>query len=55
VGIFSRFWDARQPFLAVNTGASANLAAAASAADASYNGSLAITFIGVEARNENML
>ncbi|KAJ7291793.1 hypothetical protein C8J57DRAFT_1458501 [Mycena rebaudengoi] len=40
--------------VSINTGASANLAAAASAADASYNGSLAITFIGVEARNENM-
>ncbi|KAJ6560477.1 hypothetical protein B0H10DRAFT_2115024 [Mycena sp. CBHHK59/15] len=39
--------------LTINSGASANLTAALAAADASYNSSLAITFIGAEARNEN--
>ncbi|KAJ7268140.1 hypothetical protein B0H12DRAFT_1178979 [Mycena haematopus] len=39
--------------ITINSGATANLAAAFSAADASsYNGSLAITFMGNEARNE---
>ncbi|KAK6967143.1 DUF3533 domain-containing protein [Favolaschia claudopus] len=38
----------------INAGASANLAAAVAAADASYNSSLAITYIGSEARNENI-
>ncbi|KAJ7706689.1 hypothetical protein B0H17DRAFT_1156325 [Mycena rosella] len=40
--------------IAINRGASANLTAAVSAADASYNSSTAITFIGSEARNENI-
>ncbi|KAI0311955.1 hypothetical protein OF83DRAFT_1166149 [Amylostereum chailletii] len=39
--------------VSINPGASASLAAAASSADASYNGSSAVTFYGVEARNEN--
>ncbi|KAJ7453212.1 hypothetical protein FB451DRAFT_1342589 [Mycena latifolia] len=38
----------------INRGASANLTAAVSAADSSYNSSLAITFFGPEARNENI-
>ncbi|KAF8208895.1 hypothetical protein K438DRAFT_1930438 [Mycena galopus ATCC 62051] len=38
----------------INAGASANLSAAVSSVDASYNGSLAITFMGSEARNENI-
>ncbi|KAJ7073742.1 hypothetical protein C8F01DRAFT_1075468 [Mycena amicta] len=38
----------------INTRASANLASAISTADASYNSSSAITFIGSEARNENI-
>ncbi|KAJ7138271.1 hypothetical protein C8R44DRAFT_976059 [Mycena epipterygia] len=40
--------------LTINAGASANLTAAVSAVDGSYNSSLAITFIGSEARNENI-
>ncbi|KAJ6480711.1 hypothetical protein C8R47DRAFT_1322364 [Mycena vitilis] len=36
----------------INSGASANLSAAVSTADASYDSSMAITFIGNEARNE---
>ncbi|KAK7038028.1 DUF3533 domain-containing protein [Favolaschia claudopus] len=40
--------------IAINAAASANLSAAVSAADASYDSSLAITFIGSEARNENI-
>ncbi|KAJ6534000.1 hypothetical protein DFH09DRAFT_1180836 [Mycena vulgaris] len=38
--------------VAINAGASANLTAALSAVDSSYNSSSAITFIGAEARNE---
>ncbi|KAJ6553031.1 hypothetical protein B0H19DRAFT_950003 [Mycena capillaripes] len=38
--------------LAINAGASANLTAAISAADATFNSSTAVTFIGAEARNE---
>ncbi|KAJ7926211.1 hypothetical protein B0H13DRAFT_2564746 [Mycena leptocephala] len=38
----------------VNSGASANLSAAISAADGSYNPSMAITFMASEARNENI-
>jgi hypothetical protein len=45
---------ANEPF-AVNSGASANLSAAISAADGSYNPSMAITFMASEARNENIL
>ncbi|KAJ7907285.1 hypothetical protein B0H13DRAFT_1618579 [Mycena leptocephala] len=40
--------------VAINSGASANLSAAVSAADGSYNSSTAITFMGSEARNENI-
>ncbi|KAJ7347373.1 hypothetical protein DFH08DRAFT_159896 [Mycena albidolilacea] len=40
--------------VAINSGASATLSAAVSAVDASYNSSLAITFMGSEARNENI-
>ncbi|KAJ7453213.1 hypothetical protein FB451DRAFT_673327 [Mycena latifolia] len=40
--------------LTINRGATANLTAAVSVADSSYNSSLAITFIGSEARNENI-
>ncbi|KAJ6480803.1 hypothetical protein C8R47DRAFT_1197934 [Mycena vitilis] len=38
----------------INAGASANLSAAVSAADGTYNSSMAITFMGSEARNENI-
>ncbi|KAJ7812650.1 hypothetical protein B0H14DRAFT_2523275 [Mycena olivaceomarginata] len=38
----------------INSGATTSLSAAVSAVDASYNSSLAITFIGSEARNENI-
>ncbi|KAJ7147897.1 hypothetical protein C8R43DRAFT_925992 [Mycena crocata] len=38
----------------INSGASANLNAAVSAANASYDSSTAITFFGSEARNENI-
>ncbi|KAJ7901276.1 hypothetical protein B0H13DRAFT_2028525 [Mycena leptocephala] len=38
--------------LAINAGASANLTAAIPAADATYNSSTAVTFLGSEARNE---
>ncbi|KAJ7076436.1 hypothetical protein C8R44DRAFT_655383, partial [Mycena epipterygia] len=38
--------------VAINAGASSNLIAAVSAIDPSYNSSLAITFVGSEARNE---
>ncbi|VDC07685.1 unnamed protein product [Peniophora sp. CBMAI 1063] len=37
----------------INAGASANLTAAAQSADATYNGSLAVTLYGDEARNED--
>ena len=37
----------------VNPGASTNLSAAIASADASYNGSLAVTAYVAEARNEN--
>ncbi|KAJ7137580.1 hypothetical protein C8R43DRAFT_1072257 [Mycena crocata] len=40
--------------LSINPGASANLTTALSSADASYNSSTAMTFIGSEARNENI-
>ncbi|KAJ7138228.1 hypothetical protein C8R44DRAFT_341919 [Mycena epipterygia] len=40
--------------VAINAGASANLTAAVSTVDSSYNSSMAITFIGSEARNENI-
>ncbi|KAJ7685788.1 hypothetical protein DFH06DRAFT_1277938 [Mycena polygramma] len=40
--------------VAINSGASANLSAAVSAADGAYNSSRAITFMGSEARNENI-
>ncbi|KAJ7479077.1 hypothetical protein FB451DRAFT_1131292 [Mycena latifolia] len=40
--------------LTIHRGASKNLTAAVFAADSSYNSSLAITFIGSEARNENI-
>ncbi|KAJ7154124.1 hypothetical protein C8R46DRAFT_1179015 [Mycena filopes] len=40
--------------VAINAGASANLSAAVSAVDEVYNSSTAITFIGSEARNENV-
>ncbi|KAJ7252396.1 hypothetical protein B0H12DRAFT_1017999 [Mycena haematopus] len=39
--------------VAINAGASLNLSAALSEVDKSYNSSLAITFVGSEARNEN--
>ncbi|KAJ7319411.1 hypothetical protein DFH08DRAFT_713771 [Mycena albidolilacea] len=38
----------------INSGATTSLSAAVSAVDASYNSSLAITFMGSEARNENI-
>ncbi|KAJ7453002.1 hypothetical protein B0H11DRAFT_2176500 [Mycena galericulata] len=38
----------------INAGASANLSAAIASADATYNSSTALTFIGSEARNENI-
>ncbi|KAF7341151.1 DUF3533 domain-containing protein [Mycena venus] len=38
----------------INSGTSDNLSAAVSAADSTYNSSLAVTFIGSEARNENI-
>ncbi|KAJ6539890.1 hypothetical protein DFH09DRAFT_1090201 [Mycena vulgaris] len=38
----------------INRGASANLTAAVSAVDGAYNSSTAITFLGSEARNENI-
>jgi hypothetical protein len=40
--------------VAVNSGATSSLSTAVSAVDASYNSSLAITFMGSEARNENI-
>ncbi|KAJ7184955.1 hypothetical protein C8R46DRAFT_468661 [Mycena filopes] len=40
--------------LSINAGASANLSAAIAAATASYDSSTALTFIGSEARNENI-
>ncbi|KAJ7495051.1 hypothetical protein FB451DRAFT_1019678 [Mycena latifolia] len=40
--------------LTINRGASSNLTTAVSVGDNSYNSSLAITFIGSEARNENI-
>ncbi|KAF7319272.1 DUF3533 domain-containing protein [Mycena chlorophos] len=45
-----RVWYA----VAINAGASANLSSAVSSADASYEASSAISFIGSEARNENI-
>jgi hypothetical protein len=47
-------WESNQPTVSVNSGASATLSAAVSAVDASYNSSRAITFMGSEARNENI-
>ncbi|KAJ6537651.1 hypothetical protein B0H19DRAFT_961885 [Mycena capillaripes] len=38
----------------INSGASDNLSAAVSAIDGSYNSSMALTFMGSEARNENI-
>ncbi|KAJ7154103.1 hypothetical protein C8R46DRAFT_1006043 [Mycena filopes] len=40
--------------VAINSGASVNLSAAVSAVDEIYNSSTALTFIGSEARNENI-
>ncbi|KAJ7040032.1 hypothetical protein C8F04DRAFT_1084500 [Mycena alexandri] len=40
--------------LAINVGSSANLTAAIASATTSYNSSTAVTFLGSEARNENM-
>ncbi|KAJ7739611.1 hypothetical protein B0H16DRAFT_1891055 [Mycena metata] len=40
--------------IAINSGASTNLSAAVSAVDESYNSSTAISFLGSEARNENI-
>ncbi|KAF8198762.1 hypothetical protein K438DRAFT_1759415 [Mycena galopus ATCC 62051] len=40
--------------ITINSGASANLSAAVSSADGSYDSSLALTFMGSEARNENI-
>ncbi|KAJ7758967.1 hypothetical protein DFH07DRAFT_867947 [Mycena maculata] len=40
--------------LAINAGSSANLTAAISSANATYNSSTALTFIGSQARNENI-
>ncbi|KAJ7060809.1 hypothetical protein C8F01DRAFT_1253287 [Mycena amicta] len=40
--------------ITINAGASANLTSAVATADASYNSTNAITFIGSEARNENI-
>jgi hypothetical protein len=54
VSLFLAAWESNQPTVSVNSGASVTLSAAVSAVDASYNSSLAITFMGSEARNENI-